>query len=182
MDLDIAPEQTAFRTEVRAFLRSALPEALRSKAHDGRKVEKVQHVASQRILAARGWLAPGWLRAHGGASWGPMVRLICNEELHLAGAPLANLPGIDLLGPPLIEFGTEAQKARYLPRILSSDDWWCQGFSEPGASSASRSAETAALHSIRSASVADGSSTAVIRGTRYSALAPEARTIGPQRS
>jgi alkylation response protein AidB-like acyl-CoA dehydrogenase len=111
-----------------------------------------------------------------------MVRLILDGEPHLAGALLANLPGIDLLCPLLVEFGTEPQKARCLPRILGSDDWWCQGFQETGEGPASCSGETAALRPIRSASVAGGSSTAVIRGTRYSALAPEARTIGPQRS
>src|SRR3546814_4598812 len=91
--------------------------------------------AWQRVLAARGWLAPSWSKQWGGPGWGPLERFIYDEESALAGAPRANIPSIDLLGPVIIEFGTEDQKNTYLPRILSGDDWWCQGFSEPQAGS-----------------------------------------------
>jgi alkylation response protein AidB-like acyl-CoA dehydrogenase len=87
------------------------------------------------VLAKKGWLAPSWAKAWGGPGWGPLERFIYDEQSALAGAPRANIPSIDLLGPVLIQFGTEAQKQTHLPRILSGEDWWCQGFSEPQAGS-----------------------------------------------
>lgn len=135
MNIDLTPEQERFRSELHAFFDEALPEDIRSKSLNGEKITKAEHVRWQRTLAERGWLAPSWSAEYGGPGWGPVERLIYDEESFLAGAPRANIPAIDLLGPVLIEFGTEPQKRRFLPRILSSEDWWCQGFSEPGAGS-----------------------------------------------
>src|SRR3546814_17465226 len=90
-------------------------------------------------------------------SWGPLERFIYDEESALAGAPRANIPSIDLLGPVIIEFGTEDQKNTYLPRILSGDDWWCQGFSEPQAGSD--------LASLQMRAVRDGDDY-VVNGTK----------------
>lgn len=135
MNIAFTPEQERFRAEARAWLAANLPAGLARKVLDGAKVSKAEHLAWQRALGARGWLAPGWPAEQGGAGWGPVERFIFDEEANLAGAPRANMPAIDLLGPVLIAFGTEEQKRRFLPAILRSDDWWCQGFSEPGAGS-----------------------------------------------
>jgi alkylation response protein AidB-like acyl-CoA dehydrogenase len=135
VDLTISPEAAALRSELRDFFATNLPAELSRKTLNGEKVSKAEHQAWQRVLAARGWLAPSWSRDWGGPGWGPLERFIYDEESALAGAPRANVPAIDLLGPVLIEFGDEAQKRRFLPPILNSDDWWCQGFSEPQAGS-----------------------------------------------
>ena len=135
MDLSFTPEQDAFRLEVRAWLNDNLPVEIARKTLNGEHVSKAEHVAWQKIQASRGWLAPTWAAEWGGTGWGPIERFIFDEEAHRAGMPRANLPGLDLLGPVLISYGTEEQRRHYLPRILSSEDWWCQGFSEPGAGS-----------------------------------------------
>jgi alkylation response protein AidB-like acyl-CoA dehydrogenase len=135
VDLTISPEVERLRDEFRRFFAENLPVELARKTFNGEKVTKAEHVAWQRALAAKGWLAPNWSREWGGPGWGPLERFIYDEESALAGAPRANIPSIDLLGPVLIEFGTLEQKRRWLPRILSGEDWWCQGFSEPQAGS-----------------------------------------------
>ncbi|VTU45798.1 putative acyl-CoA dehydrogenase (plasmid) [Variovorax sp. SRS16] len=135
MDLNFSPEHRAFRADVRRFLADSLPDDIRARTLRGEKLSKADHIRWQRILAARGWLGHCWSKAYGGTGWGPIERFIWDEEVHLNGAPRANIPAIDLLGPLIIHYGTEAQKQRFLPRILTSEDWWCQGFSEPGAGS-----------------------------------------------
>jgi len=135
MDLNFSTEHEAFRAEVRHFLVQSLPEDIRNRTWRGEKLAKADHIRWQKILAARGWLGHSWRREYGGTGWGPVERFIWDEETQLAGAPKANIPALDLLGPLVIEYGTEEQKARFLPGILRSEDWWCQGFSEPGAGS-----------------------------------------------
>ena len=135
MDLSIGPEAERLRDEFRTFFATKLPADLAAKVRNGEHVTKAEHQHWQRILNDRGWLGTSWKKQWGGAGWGPLERFIYDEEYSAAWAPRANVPSIDLLGPVLIEFGTEAQKQRYLPRILTSDDWWCQGFSEPQAGS-----------------------------------------------
>jgi len=135
LDLKLGPEVEALRAEFRSFFAENLSPELSRKTLNGEKVSKPEHVAWQKILAAKGWLAPSWSKDWGGPGWGPLERFIWDEESALAGAPRANIPSIDLLGPVIIEFGSEAQKRKYLPRILSGVDWWCQGFSEPQAGS-----------------------------------------------
>lgn len=135
MDLNFSPEHQAFRSEVRSFLDQALPEEIRRRTLVGEKVSKEDAIRWQRILEQRGWLAHCWKKEYGGTGWGPIERFIWDEEVHLAGAPRRNIPAIDLLGPLIIEYGTEAQKKRFLPPILRSEHWWCQGFSEPQAGS-----------------------------------------------
>jgi alkylation response protein AidB-like acyl-CoA dehydrogenase len=135
MDLTIPPEAEALRQEMRAFLRDNLPPDLAQATLYGRKLSKDDHQRWQRILEKKGWLAPSWPTQYGGTGWGPLERFLWDEESALAGAPRNNIPSLDLLGPVIVEFGTEAQKAEFLPRILSGDDWWCQGFSEPQAGS-----------------------------------------------
>ena len=135
MAIEDTAEQTEFREEIRSWLAQNLPRDLARKVLQGQKVSKEEHVSWQAVQHAQGWLAPSWPPEWGGPGWGPVERLIFDEEANLAGMPRANLPGIDLLGPVLIAFGTEKQKQRFLPPILNSEHWWCQGFSEPGAGS-----------------------------------------------
>ncbi len=135
MDLSIGPEAERLRDEFRAFFDKHLPKDLAAKWRAGAPVSKAEHQDWQRTLNRRGWLGTSWKKEWGGTGWGPLERFIYDEESSAAWAPRLNVPSIDLLGPVLIEFGTEAQKRRYLPPILNSDDWWCQGFSEPQAGS-----------------------------------------------
>jgi acyl-CoA dehydrogenase len=137
MDLDLTPEDLAFRDEVRAFLAEALPPEL---AAAGRRTTSVfceprYSLPWQKILHAKGWVAPSWPRQYGGAGWNEMQRAIFAAECVRAGAPPLAPMGLRMIGPCLIGYGTEAQKARHLPRILSGEDYWCQGYSEPGAGS-----------------------------------------------
>lgn len=135
MDLSYTAEEDAFRQEVRTFLADSLPDDLSGKVLNGRDLDKQDMERWHAILNARGWLAAGWPVEHGGTGWGPVQRHIFEEECCLAGAPRIVPFGVHMLGPVLIRFGTEAQKAHYLPRILDGSDWWCQGYSEPGAGS-----------------------------------------------
>lgn len=135
MDLTIPTQAEALRQEMRRFLSEALPPELARKTLYGQKLSKADHQRWQRILQQRGWLAPSWSHAWGGPGWGPLERFLWDEESALAGAPRANIPSLDLLGPVIIQFGSEHLKETLLPRILSGEDWWCQGFSEPQAGS-----------------------------------------------
>jgi pimeloyl-CoA dehydrogenase large subunit len=144
MDLRFTPEEIAFRDEVRAFMRTALPETIRHKMLQGRHVDKQDIVTWQRILNAKGWAVPHWPVAWGGTGWSPVKQYIFSEELQQAPAPDPLQFGVNMVGPVIIAFGSEAQKHRYLPRIANLDDWWCQGFSEPGAGSDLASLKTAA--------------------------------------
>jgi alkylation response protein AidB-like acyl-CoA dehydrogenase len=135
MDLNFTAAENAFREEVRAFVERNLPAATRQAVHNGVRVTREQLLEWHRILYGRGWGAPGWPVEHGGTGWGPVEQFIFEEECAAAGAP-ALLPfGLKMVGPVLMAFGTEAQKRRFLPRIVSAEDWWCQGYSEPGAGS-----------------------------------------------
>jgi alkylation response protein AidB-like acyl-CoA dehydrogenase len=88
-----------------------------------------------KILHSKGWSAPHWPREYGGPGWTPVQNFIFHEELRLAGAPVLDRGGLELVGPVIYTFGDSEQKARFLPGILSGDVWWGQGFSEPGAGS-----------------------------------------------
>lgn len=135
MDMNIPSETKRLREEFHTFFATKLPRALSDKVRNGQKVSKEEHQQWHRILNERGWLGASWAKDYGGTGWGALERFLFDEEYSLAFAPRANIPAIDLLGPVLIAFGTEAQKHALLPPILSSDDWWCQGFSEPQAGS-----------------------------------------------
>src|SRR6516165_1622637 len=144
MDLRFTPEEIAFRDEVRAFMRTALPEPIRRKMVEARHLVKEDLVAWQRILNAKGWAVPHWPMAWGGTGWSPVKQYIFSEELQQAPAPDPLQFGVNMVGPIIIAFGSEAQKHRYLPPIANLDEWWCQGFSEPGAGSDLASLKTAA--------------------------------------
>jgi len=145
MDLAFTPEQLAFQAELRAFVQDALPAAIRRKVEDGLTLDKDDYVVWQRKLYEKGWMAPNWPVAHGGTGWDPIQRYIFEQELAFGSTPRVIPFGVNMVGPVLIAFGDEAQKRRYLPRILSSEDWWCQGYSEPGAGSDLASLKTRAI-------------------------------------
>ncbi len=144
MDLRFTPEENAFRAEVRAFMKEKLPPAIRAKVIEGDRLGKDDMIAWQRILNAKGWAVPHWPKEWGGAGWGPVEIYLFREEMQQAPAPEPLPFGVNMLGPVLVAFGNEAQKKRFLPRIANLDDWWCQGFSEPGAGSDLASLKTQA--------------------------------------
>ncbi len=136
-----------FRGEVRAFLEQALTKEIR---RAGELMTSVfadfdATMAWHKILHARGWIAPDWPEAYGGTGWSLNQRYIFQEECKLANAPALLPMGLQMLGPMLIHYGTEEQKNYYLPRILSGEDVWCQGYSEPGAGSDLASLTTSAV-------------------------------------
>jgi len=135
VDLVLDDKVKALRAELRAFFAENLPPEYARKTLAGDKLTKEEHIHWHSLLKEKGWHVPLWPKEYGGPGWGPMERFIWEEESGLAGAPRLNHVSQDLLGPVLIEFGTPEQKAELLPRILSSEDWWCQGFSEPQAGS-----------------------------------------------
>ena len=144
MDLRFTPEEVAFRDEVRAFMQEKLPAAIRAKMIEGRRLGKEDLVAWQRILNAKGWAVPHWPKEWGGTGWGPVKTYLFRDEMQQAPAPEPLPFGPNMVGPVIIAFGNEAQKKKYLPRIANLDDWWCQGFSEPGAGSDLASLKTSA--------------------------------------
>ena len=135
MKLQFTHEEDAFRLEVREFVRTRLPADIRRKVELGLRLEHADYVSWFRILESRGWLTPGWPVEHGGPGWSHVQKYIFDEETLLGGAPRIIASGIQMLGPVLIAYGTEAQKQKYLPDIRQSNTWWAQGFSEPGAGS-----------------------------------------------
>ena len=135
MDLDFTPAEAAFRDEVRLFVEASLPSPIRAKVLGGLPLAREEHVAWQRILHARGWGAPSWPARFGGPGWTAVQQYAFEEACAAAGAP-AQLPfGLKMVGPVIMAFGSAAQQERFLPRIPSAEDWWCQGYSEPGAGS-----------------------------------------------
>ena len=147
MDLALSPEDEAFRQEVRTFLRDSLPDHVRHGARctPGVFVEPDIGLEWQRILHAKGWLASHWPQEDGGTGWTPVQRYIFDKECAIAGAPALSVLGLKLVGPVICRFGTPEQKARFLPRILSGEDLWCQGYSEPGSGSDLASLKTRAV-------------------------------------
>jgi pimeloyl-CoA dehydrogenase large subunit len=135
MDLRFTPEETAFRAEVHGFIGAALPGPIRRKLVEGRRLAKEDIVTWQRILNAKGWAVPHWPVEWGGTGWTPVQQYIFLQELQEAPAPEPLVFGTSMVGPVIATFGSEEQKRRFLPRIANLDDWWCQGFSEPGAGS-----------------------------------------------
>jgi alkylation response protein AidB-like acyl-CoA dehydrogenase len=135
MDLSFSPEEQAFRDEVREFLQTQLPAPLRDKVRTHRSLTRDDMALWHSIVNQRGWLASHWPKEHGGQDWTPVQGFIFEVEAALAYAPRIVPFGVNMLGPVLIKFGTEAQKRHWLPRILDGSDWWCQGYSEPGAGS-----------------------------------------------
>ncbi|MDR0226763.1 MAG: acyl-CoA dehydrogenase family protein [Burkholderiaceae bacterium] len=145
MDLQFTTEELAFRDEVRGFLKDQLPEELSHKVKNGLQLTKQDMERWHAILNARGWLANHWPEQHGGPGWSAVQKFIFEHECALAGTPRIVPFGLSMLGPVLIKYGNEAQKAHWLPRILNGADWWCQGYSEPGSGSDLASVKTSAV-------------------------------------
>jgi alkylation response protein AidB-like acyl-CoA dehydrogenase len=144
MDLRYTPEEEAFRAEVRAFIEAELPAEIRAKVTLGRRLEKSDMVSWQRILHLRGWGAGLWPARFGGAAWSVVQQHIFEEESAVAGAPPQLAFSLRMVGPVLMAFGSAAQQSYFLPRILSGEHWWCQGYSEPGSGSDLASLRTVA--------------------------------------
>jgi len=146
MDLSFNADERAFEIEVQSFLAEHLtPEIKRAQALTPSVFSDPDiGIAWQRALHAKGWGAPGWPVAHGGPDWSPAQRFIFEVECARAGAPNVNVMGVKMVGPVIIGFGSQQQKDYYLPRILSGDDYWCQGYSEPGSGSDLASLKTRA--------------------------------------
>ena len=144
MDLNFSPEETAFRDEVRRFVGESLPPAIRHKVMSGTALAREEHVQWQRILHARGWGGIGWPSEFGGPGWSPAELYIFEEECAMGGAPRLISFGLKMIAPVLMAFGTPAQQQRFLPKIMAAEEWWCQGYSEPGAGSDLASLKTRA--------------------------------------
>jgi alkylation response protein AidB-like acyl-CoA dehydrogenase len=147
MDLNYSAEELAFRDEVRAWLTANLPADLRDKMANYAHLSKEDLMRWHKILAKKGWVAPVGPNEWGGTGWNVVQRYIFEEELGYVGSPPLIPFGLTMCAAVLLRFGTEAQKKRFLPRIYQGDDFWCQGYSEPGSGSDLASLKTKALRS-----------------------------------
>lgn len=145
MDLRFTPEETAFRQEVRTFFRTEFPADIRARVSQGRPLKREDYVTTLHILDQKGWAVPHWPVDYGGQPWSSVQRYIFMEELMQAAVPLPLQFNCFMVGPVIAAFGSEQQKQHFLPRIRSLEDWWCQGFSEPGAGSDLASLKTRAV-------------------------------------
>ncbi len=148
MDLNFTPQEETFREEVQHFLAERLPPRTADKVRTNKRLTRDDLVEWHAILNERGWLAGHWPVEHGGPGWSVAERYIFDYETARAHAPRIIAFGVNMLGPVLIKYGSEAQQKYYLPRILDGSDWWCQGYSEPGAGSD--------LANLRMSAVRDG--------------------------
>jgi alkylation response protein AidB-like acyl-CoA dehydrogenase len=144
MDFELAPAEEAFRREVRAFVDANLPATTRDKVLNGLHVSRDETAHWHKALYARGWAGIGWPREFGGTGWTPVQQHLFDVECADAGTPRLLPFGVSMVGPVIMAFGSPAQQQRFLPRILSFDDWWCQGYSEPGSGSDLASLKTRA--------------------------------------
>ncbi|MES1941249.1 acyl-CoA dehydrogenase, middle domain-containing protein [Salinisphaera sp. T5B8] len=135
MDIQYNEAELAFRDEVRAFVAEKLPKEISDKVKSSEHVSPEDMITWQRALYEKGWLAINWPKEYGGPGWSPIQKHIFEEESAEAGAPRILPFGLNMVAPVIIKFGTQEQKDYYLPRILKSEDWWAQGYSEPGAGS-----------------------------------------------
>ena len=144
MDLKYTAEEQAFRREVRAFFEAELPGDIRRRTSLGKRLRKDDMTRWQRILHGRGWGATMWPQRFGGAGWNVIQQHIFEEERADIGAPPQNAFSMRMLAPVLMTFASAAQQEYFLPRIIAAEDWWCQGYSEPGSGSDLASLRTSA--------------------------------------
>ncbi|MEA3102407.1 acyl-CoA dehydrogenase family protein [Caballeronia mineralivorans] len=135
MDLNYSPADDAFRADIRAWLDANLPQALRTKVLDHKRLSRDDYASWHKLLGTRGWSVVAWPKEYGGPGWDATQRHIWDEECALIGAPGVLPFGVSMVAPVIMKYGSDAQKAYYLPRILDGTDWWCQGYSEPGSGS-----------------------------------------------
>lgn len=147
MDVNFSTEDLAFQAEVRSFLAEKLNPRLKEGAANTPSVFTEPDITRewQSILHEKGWLATSWPKEHGGPGWSPTQKYLFEKECAIAGAPAVPILGLRLVGPVICKFGTAAQKAHFLPRILTGEDYWCQGYSEPGSGSDLASLKTRAI-------------------------------------
>jgi alkylation response protein AidB-like acyl-CoA dehydrogenase len=144
MNIDLTPEELAFRDEVRGFLADDYPEDIRRKRDEGVALTRDDTVRWHKALYKRGWFAVEWPVEYGGTGWTPVRKYLFANELAEANAPLVVPFGVKMVAPIIYTFGNDAQKSRFLPDILASNVWWCQGYSEPGSGSDLASLKTKA--------------------------------------
>ncbi len=137
MDLAFTEADRAFQNEVRAFIDEAYDEDLRRQMAQSKNgyLDKDGQVRWQKALYQKGWVAPGWPVDYGGCGFTPAQRFIFEMEMAAAGTPTVSPMGLKMVAPVIMAFGNDKQKEQHLPPILSSDVWWCQGYSEPGSGS-----------------------------------------------
>jgi alkylation response protein AidB-like acyl-CoA dehydrogenase len=135
LEIAFTAEEQAFQADVRQFFARELPTDIRDKIYSARHLDRDDYVRWQKILHAKGWGAPSWPVEFGGTGWTSIQQHIFEEESALAGAPRTVPFGLKMVAPVIMKFGSEAQQKKHLPRILSMEDWWCQGYSEPGSGS-----------------------------------------------
>ena len=145
MDRKYTPEEEAFRAQVRSFFEAELPADIRAKMRLGRRLRKDDLTRWQTILNRHGWGAVMWPERFGGTGWGVIQQHIFEEERADIGAPPQNAFSLKMLAPVLMTFANAAQQEYFLPRIISGEDWWCQGYSEPGSGSDLASLRTSAV-------------------------------------
>lgn len=145
MDLTWNAQEIAFRHEVRDFVNAELPSDIRAKVFRHQRLDKNDYLRWHRVLAAKGWGAPNWPVEFGGTGWGPLQRLIFEIECFKGGAPRLLPFGLGMIGPVLMKYGSKQLQDRFLSRMLTVEDWWCQGYSEPGAGSDLASLKTRAV-------------------------------------
>ncbi|MFP6748710.1 MAG: acyl-CoA dehydrogenase family protein [Alphaproteobacteria bacterium] len=147
MDIDYTADELAFRDEVRAFIaehHTAEIQAKTAKSLTG-YIHKDDHVAWQKALHKKGWIAPNWPVEHGGPGWSATQKYLYETEMMKAGCLRPVAFGLKMVAPVIMEFGTEAQKRKFLPDILETNVWWCQGYSESGSGSDLASLQTRAV-------------------------------------
>jgi alkylation response protein AidB-like acyl-CoA dehydrogenase len=137
MDLEFSKEDITFRDEVRTFIDASLDDETKRKLSLSKNgyIDKASHKSWHQALYKKGWVAPNWPIEYGGPGWTPAQKFIFEMETARAGTPGLSAFGLRMVGPVIMKFGTEEQKADHLPKILSTERWWCQGYSEPGAGS-----------------------------------------------
>jgi alkylation response protein AidB-like acyl-CoA dehydrogenase len=145
MDLEYTAEEQAFREEVRSFIAANMPPEMRTRGASGERHLAEDITRWQQILHAKGWGATSWPEEYGGTGWNAVQKHIFDEECAEAGTPMQLAFSIKMVAPVIMKFGNAAQKAHFLPRILSGEDWWCQGYSEPGSGSDLASLKTRAV-------------------------------------
>ncbi|MEE8220782.1 MAG: acyl-CoA dehydrogenase family protein [Woeseiaceae bacterium] len=144
MDIIFSEEELAFQQEVRTFLKEKYPDDIRKKQDSGIPLSRGDMIRWQKILYEQGWAAVNWPVEYGGTGWTPIQQHIFDNEIGAANAPEFLPFGVKMIGPIIYMFGNDEQKQRFLPDILSSDVWWCQGYSEPGSGSDLASLKTKA--------------------------------------
>ena len=145
MRLEFTDEEQSFREQVRAFLREKLSSDISTKVLNGYELGRADHLLWQRRLHERGWGGMGWPVEFGGPGWNSVQQYIFEEESALAGGPRLIPFGTKMVAPVIMAFGSAAQQQRFLPKISAGEEWWCQGYSEPGAGSDLASLKTRAV-------------------------------------